>query len=152
MGIFLLSFVQTSETSNTNCYFKLIQCSYWSIILIEQITENRRYIWKLYYRYRNVILPKYLLDMFIENRDVHSHNTRQTFYLHNGVTRTVIARNCVRYTLPVLIDKTSNNVLQRATSHSIDDFAFLAKSYALERYENGCNIRNYIYIHIHIYM
>ena len=90
--------------------------------------------------------------MFIENRDVHSHDTGHTFYLHNGVTRTVSARNCVRYSLPVLIDKTSNNVLQRATSHSIDAFAFLAKSYALERYENGCHIRNYIYIYTYTYI
>ena len=97
---------------------------------------------KLHYRYQNVILPNDFLDMFIENRDVHSHNTRQTSYLHHGVTWTVNARNCVRYSLPVLTDMTSNNDIQRVTSHSIDAFAFLAKSYALERYENECHIRN----------
>ena len=43
--------------------------------------------------------------MFTENHDVHNHNTRQTSQLHHGVTRTVSARNRVRYSLPVLIDK-----------------------------------------------
>ena len=52
---------------------------------------------KLYYKYRKAILPKYLFDMFTENCDVHNHNTRQTSHLHHGVTRTVSARNCVRY-------------------------------------------------------
>ena len=110
------------------------------LLKIEDIFEIQ--CLKLYYRHRKAILPKYLLDMFIENRDVHSHNTRQTSYLHHGVTRTVSARNCIRYSLPVLIDRMSNNVLQRVTSHSIDAFAFLAKSYALEIYENDCHIRN----------
>ena len=110
------------------------------LLKIEDIFEIQCF--KLYYRYRKVILPKYLLDMFIENRDVHSHYTRQTSYLHHGVTRTVSARNCIRYSLPVLIDRTSNNVLQRVTNHSTDAFEFLAKSYALERYENDCHIRN----------
>ena len=151
--IFLLSFVQTSGTSNTNCY--LSKCNAHTdalfksnkLLKIEDIFEIQ--CSKLYYRYRNVILPKYLLDMFIENGDVHSHNTRQSSYLHHGVTRTISARNCVRYSLPVLIDRTSNNVLQSSTSHSIDDFAFLAKSYALERYENGCNIRYILLIVAH---
>ena len=110
------------------------------LLKIEDIFEIQ--CLKLFYRYRNVIPPKYLLDMFIENRDVHSHNTRQTSYLHHGVTRTVSARNCVPYSLSVLIDRTSNNVLQRVTSHSLDAFAFLAKSYALERYENDCHIKD----------
>ena len=114
------------------------------LMKIEDISKIQCLV--LYYRYRNVILPKYLLDMFVENRNVHIHNTRPTSYLHHGVTRTVSARNCVRYSLPVLIDRTSNNVLQRVTSHSIDAFAFVAKLYTLERYENDCHIRNcYIY-------
>ena len=70
---------------------------------------------KFYYKYRKAILLKYLIDMFTENRDVHNHNTRQTSHLHHGVTRTVSARNRVRYSLPVLIDKTPNDVLQRVT-------------------------------------
>ena len=61
------------------------------LLKIEDIFEIQ--CLKLYYRYQKVILPKFLLDMFIENRDVHSHNTRQTFYLHHGVT--VSARNCI---------------------------------------------------------
>ena len=97
---------------------------------------------KFYYKYRKAILPKYLIDMFTENRDVHYHNTRQTSHLHHGVTRTISARNCVRYSLPVLIDKTPNDVLQRGLTHSIDGFALLAKSYALRKYENDCHIRN----------
>ena len=109
------------------------------LLKIEDILEIQ--CLKLYYRYRKVILPKYL-DVFIENRDVHSHYTRQTSYSHHGVTRTVSARNCIRYSLPVLIDRTPNYFLQRVTSHSIDAFAFFAKSYALERYENDCHIRN----------
>ena len=69
------------------------------LLKIEDIFEIQ--CLKLYHRYQNVILPKYLLDMFIENHDVHSHNTRQTSYLHHGVTRTLSARNCVCYSLPV---------------------------------------------------
>ena len=83
---------------------------------------------KFYYKYWKAILPKYLIDIFTENHDVHTHNTRQTSHLHHGVTRTVSARNCVRYSLPVLIDKTPNDVLQRLLTHNIDGFALLAKS------------------------
>ena len=67
------------------------------------------------------------------NRDAHNHNTRQTSHLHHGLTRTV--RNCVRYSLPVFIDKTPNDVRQRVLTHSIDVFAVLAKSYALQTHE-----------------
>ena len=66
------------------------------LLKIEDIFEIQ--CLKLYYRYRTEILLKYLLDMFIENRDVHSQNTRQTS-LHHGVTKTVSARKCVRYSL-----------------------------------------------------
>ena len=71
------------------------------------------------------IPPKYLIDVFTENRDVHNHNTRQT-YLYHGVSRTVSTRICICYSLPVLIGKTPNNVLQSVlTARNIDEFAFL---------------------------
>ena len=110
--------------AHTDPLFKLNK-----LLKIEDIFEIQ--CLKLYYKYRKAILPKYLIDMLTENRDVHNHNTRQTSHLHHGVTRTVSARNCVRYSLPVLIDNTPNDVLQRVLTHSIDGFASLAKLYAL---------------------
>ena len=76
---------------------------------------------------------KCLIDMFTENRDIHNHNTGSTSHLHHGVTS---ARNDVRYSLSVLIDKTPNGVIQRVLTHSVDGFAFLDKSYALQKYAN----------------
>ena len=100
------------------------------LLEIEDIFEMQ--CMKFYYKYRKVIMPQYLIDMFTENHDVHNHNTRHISHLHHGVTRTVNTRNCVRYSLPVLNDKTQNDVLQRILNYSIDAFALLAKSYALQ--------------------
>ena len=102
--------------AHTDPLFKLNK-----LLKIEDIFEIQ--CLKFYYKYRKAILPKYLIDMFSENRDVHNHNTRQTSHLHHGVTRTASARNCVRYSLPVLIDNAPNDVLQRVLTHSIDGFA-----------------------------
>ena len=61
--------------------------------------------------------------------------TKQTSDLHHGVISTVSVRNYVRYSLFILIDMPPNDVLQRVLTHSIDGFAFLAKSYALKKHE-----------------
>ena len=49
---------------------------------------------KLHYKYRNVILPKYILCFFFLNRHVPNHNSRRTSHLHHVETRTVSAINC----------------------------------------------------------
>ena len=121
--------------AHTDALFKLNK-----LLKIEDIFEIQ--CLKFYYKYRKAILPKYLIYMFTENRDAHNHNTRQTSHLHHCVTRTVSARNCVRISLPVLIDKTPNDVLQRVWTHTIDGFASLAKLLALQKYENVCPIRH----------
>ena len=77
-----------------------------------------------------------------ENRDVHYRNTKQTCHANHSVSKTVSAWNYVRYSLPVLTDKTPNDVLSGVLTHSINGFVSLTESYVLLKYGNDCQSIN----------
>ena len=91
--------------------------------------------------YKKLMLLK-IQDMFIINADIHPYGTRQSSHLHYGITRTAKARKCIRYSLPILIDNTSQDILDKVGTHSIDGFSFYVKTRTIEDYASICHIGN----------
>ena len=59
--------------------------------------------------------------------DVHFYSNRQSYHLHHGITSTTKARQCNRYLLHTLIDNTSQAILEKVETNSIDWFSFYVK-------------------------
>ena len=96
---------------------------------------------KIYYKYK-IALPQYFMTMFTINADIHPYGTRQSSHLHHDITRTTKARKCIRYLLPILIDNTSQDILDKVGTHSIEGFSFYVKTRSIEDYASICHIRN----------
>ena len=79
---------------------------------------------KIYYKYKIAKLPQYFMTMFTINADIHPFGTRQSSHLHHGITRTTTARKCIGYLLPILIDNTSQDIIDKVGTHSIEGFSF----------------------------
>ena len=97
---------------------------------------------KIYYKYKIGKLPQYFMTMFTINADIHPYGTCQSSHLHHGITRTTMARMCIRYVLPVLIDNTSQGIIDKVGTHSIVGFSFYVKTHTIEDYASICHIRN----------
>ena len=97
---------------------------------------------KIYYKYKIAKLPQYFMTMFTINADIHPYGTRQSSHLHHGITRTTKVRKCIRYLLPILIDNTSQDILDKVGTHSIEGFSFYVKTRTIEDYASICHIRN----------
>ena len=97
---------------------------------------------KIYYKYKIAKLPQYFMTMFTINADIHPYGTRQSSHLHHGITRTTKAMKCIRYLLPILIDNTSQDILDKVGTHSIEGFSFYVKTRTIEDYASICHIRN----------
>ena len=95
---------------------------------------------KIYYKDKK--LPQYFMNMFTIHADIHPFGTRQSSHLHHGITRIAKARKCIRYVLPTLIDNTSQAILDKVETHSIDGFSFHAETPTIEDYASICHIRN----------
>ena len=70
--------------------------------------------------------------MFRVNADRYSYCTDQSSYLYCGIIRIAKARKCIRYSLPTLIDNTSQSILHKVEMHRIDGFSFCVKTCIIE--------------------
>ena len=73
----------------------------------------------------------------------HDYNLRTNGILENVTTKTSNVENCIRFHLPVIINNTDRNVLDKVSTHSYEGFAFYVKRITICYYKNECNSRNY---------
>ena len=96
---------------------------------------------KFYYKFKNNKLPIYLQNLpFQHNFEIHEHNTRIQNLLQIGKPAHEYARKCIRYHLPVSINSTSTEILNKINTHSLKGFAGYIKQYYLKSYEDICTI------------
>ena len=98
---------------------------------------------KLYYKYIHDQLPRYLQDMpFHPNRDVHSYNTRNRNQVHHGRPKHTFATKSLRYSLPILVNNTIPEIIDKINTHSLFGFSKYIKYQYLSKYENECQLLN----------
>ncbi len=98
---------------------------------------------KFFYKYKNNMLPSYLLDMpFNQNTSVHEYNTRQQQNIHQPLAKHEFAKKCIRFHLPHIINSTSSNILDKVHTHSLQGFSWYIKQNMLQNYTDTCLIVN----------
>ena len=99
---------------------------------------------KLYYKFRKKNLPFYTMNMFTyaNTAPQHDYNLRTNGILENATTKTSSGENCIRFHLPVVINNTDRNVLDKVSTHSYEGFAFYVKRITICNYNDECNLRN----------
>ena len=96
---------------------------------------------KLYYKFKHELLPTRLMNLpFLHNYEVHTHNTRGRAKIHLPKPAHVFATKSVRYNLPIVVNNTTSEILDKIETHSLLGFAGYIKHQYLNSYEDTCTL------------
>ena len=73
---------------------------------------------------------------------VHDYNLRTNSIMENTNTKTSSGENCIRFHLPVIINNTDRNVVDKVSTHPYEGFAFYVKIITICDYNNERSLRN----------
>ena len=98
---------------------------------------------KLYYKFKHDMLPHYISNsILVHMPEIHDHNTRQSQLLHRHRVKHTYATHCIRYAIPTNIVNTSNAILSKIETHSIQGYTNYAKHVLINQYITTCTIPN----------
>ena len=111
-----------------------------NLLKIKHITKIKAL--KLFYRYKQIELPKYFDSMFTESKDNHSHDTRHKFLLYQLPTKMSTGWLCVRHYIPEILIKTPESMTEKLDINSFSAFSNYMKNYYIQIYKKNCLIKN----------
>ena len=98
---------------------------------------------KFYYKFKNGLLPRYLLDMpFNTNAETHGYDTRSRNNIHQPIAKHEYAKRTLRFDLPKIVNETPAIILNKIHTHSLNGFTWYIKQHFLSEYQQNCNITN----------
>ncbi len=98
---------------------------------------------KFYYKFENGKLPCYLSKLlFIRNTIIHGYDTRINHNIHLLKPNHEYAKKCIRNNIPLLVNNTPNNILEKIHTHSLQGFSTYVKHCYIESYNETYNIVN----------
>ena len=98
---------------------------------------------KFYYQYCNGQLPSYLQSFnFKARQDIHGYNTRNKNKLDLNRTETKKAENSLRIVVPRIVNKTTLLIIDKISTHSLQDYKSYIKNVYINSYRYECNIQN----------
>ena len=98
---------------------------------------------KCYHKYINKKLPAYLQSIPLkQNKSVHEHLTRSHLKLHITRTNHRFAERCIRNSIPLLVNTMPMEIINKISTHSLQNVARRIKEYYLSSYKERCDILN----------
>ena len=98
---------------------------------------------KFFYKYANGKVPSFFVSYsIVPQSDVHDYSTRFNNLVSLNVTRTHLARRCLRNNIQVILNSTPSIVLEKIYTHSFSGFVTYAKQSIINSYSNECTIPN----------
>ena len=98
---------------------------------------------KFYYELKHENVPVYFESYHVlTQEEIHGRDTRFNNLIPRNVTRTVIQQNCLRQYLPIILNSTNANILNKITTHSYNGFSNYARDRFIEEYKLECQITN----------
>ena len=98
---------------------------------------------KFYYKHCHNQLPHHLQGFTYKTySSVHQYDTRYKNDIYISKTRTRLAENSLRYIIAKVINSTSENILSKIQTHSLQGFSFYIKQQYLNNYETTCTQTN----------
>ena len=109
------------------------------VIKIEDIFHLQQL--KFYYKLSKNQLPLYFESFLILlNHDLHQHNTRHKI-IRSHRAKHEFATRCIRYSLPHILNTTTQEIASKISTHSIDGFGRYVKNVFLNNYKVKCGIQ-----------
>ena len=96
---------------------------------------------KLFYKPNQNCLPVYVTDLFQYFSRKHDHNTRQSLVLNKVLSSSRYGENCIRFYLPLLVNNSSQCVLEKVTTRCYQGFISYIKKRMIDRYVAQCYVR-----------
>ena len=98
---------------------------------------------KFYHKYINKKLPAYLQSIPLkQNKSFHEHLTRSHLKLHITRTNHRFAERCIRNSIPLLVNTMPMEIINKISTHSLQNVARRIKEYYLSSYKERCDILN----------
>ena len=91
---------------------------------------------KFHFKYKDDLLPKYFCNMFEDEQQTHTYETRN----RNAPKppKTSSAEKALRYMLPKTISQTPECITSKTETHSINGYTNYIKNMMLDRYNKTC--------------
>ena len=104
---------------------------------------------KFYHKLINDKLPKYFTNMqFEQNQNIHRYNTRGSINIHLPKINHSFAKRCIRYSLPVILNRSPTYIFHKLFTHSLKGFSVYVKKDFIENYIFVCtNVNCYVCNH-----
>ena len=98
---------------------------------------------KFYHKYINKKLPAYLQSIPLkQNKSLHEHLTRSHLKLYITRTNHRFAERCIRKSIPLLVNTTPMEIINKIPTHSLHNVGRRIKEYYLSSYQERCDILN----------
>ena len=98
---------------------------------------------KLYYKFINNTVPTFIQNLpFYQNNETHTHLTRNSNMLHAPKASHEFSKQCLRYSLPILINSLEPCIKDKIHTHSLSGLSHYTKQFIIMNYESSCNIQN----------
>ena len=89
----------------------------------------------------NAFLPEYLQTLpFVNNSDLHNHNTRGANNLFQNRAGKDYTKECIHYDIPITINDTPVAIKCKLQTHSYTGFSRYTKNNFITKYSEVCNI------------
>ena len=125
----------TKYNSHTDPLFKKL-----NLLKLKDLFELN--VLKLFYKFKNNSLPFYVSNMFSVYTYSHSYTLRSEYVLDASGSKTPIGDKCIRHYLPTVINKSKPDILNKASTHSLQGYAFYIKRIMINEYKMECVDRN----------
>ena len=93
---------------------------------------------KFFFNHKNNKVPDYFQDTFSFPTATHRYGTRSRLLYQTSRTNSKASDKTLRNHIPGLLNKTPNSLLDKITTHSIDSFKNLIKSFYIDKYISTC--------------
>lgn len=144
--LYIKSYLHT-ESDNINHYINALFTPglyLWGLYLCIDIFTTAKL--KFYYKYIHNDLPTRLLSFqFIPLNELNDYNTSQCDKLFINRVNKVIAKQSLIFDIPIVVNQTDSNIIEKIHTHSLQGFTFYIKNNFLNNYQYSCN-RNNCYV------
>ena len=98
---------------------------------------------EFYYKFLKNDLPHVFKDMILSiNNEIHHHSARISSQFHLPRLKHTFAKNCIRYSLPILLNNTPECIKEKLYTHSLNGFTYYIKNHTINKYSSTCIIVN----------
>ena len=98
---------------------------------------------KFYYKLKHEKVPVYFKNyQVLTQLEIHGRDTRHNNLIPKKLTRTKIQEKCLRQYLPVLLNATEDNIIEKIATHSYNGFSNYVKVCFIQGYKLECESEN----------